>query len=195
MKKSKLLELKSTMLGILILGVFSFVTFKLLQLLWNVFSEVNPTVGAGIVAATATIIVSVLSVLVAKNLEQKAVIVREHRERKTPIYEEIVQLIFRFAFSNKIGLTPLDEQEIKIKMVWITENLVIWGSDDLLLAWYKFRKCLVKNAESSSYEILFEVEDILLAIRKDLGHDNKGINRGKILGLFINDIDDYLSKL
>jgi len=31
------------------------------------------------------------------------------------------------------------------------------------------------------------IEDILIAIRKDLGHKNKGIHRGKILGLFITD--------
>lgn len=85
-----------TLAGIAVLLTSIFLLYKLFQLLWNAFLEVNPAVGAGIVAATATVIVSVFSVLVAKRLEQKSVLVKEHRERKTPIYEEIVQLIFRF---------------------------------------------------------------------------------------------------
>lgn len=179
--------------GVALLGLAIFIIFKVFQFLWKIFAEVNPTVGAGIVAATATVIVSVVSVLVAKRLEQKSLVIREHRERKTPIYEEIVKLIFRFAFSEKIGLEALTEQELIKKMAWITENLVIWGSDDLLLAWSKFRKFSTQSEEIPNFQVLFEVESLLLAIRKDLGHSNKGIKRGEILGLFINDIEDYLN--
>lgn len=50
----------------------------------------------------------------------------------------------------------------------------------------------VNNAEKPSHGILFEVEELLMAIRKDLGHSNKGISRGKILSLFVNDINEYL---
>lgn len=81
-------------------------------------------------------------------------------------------------------------------MAWITEHLVVWGSDDLLLAWNRFRNSSIQavHNEGPDFNILFEVENLLLAIRKDLGHANKGVNRGKILGLFINDIDDYLNR-
>ncbi|MBD9402097.1 hypothetical protein [Comamonas sp. CMM02] len=193
MKKNTPLNFTSFTFGITVLGLVIFLIVKIFQLLWKIFAEVNPTVGAGIVAATATVIVSVVSVLVAKRLEQKSLVIREHRERKTPIYEEIVKLVFRFAFSEKIGLEALTEKEIIKKMAWITENLVIWGSDDLLLAWSKFRKSSIQTEEKPNYQVLFEVEDLLLAIRKDLGHSNKGLKRGQILGLFINDIDNYLS--
>lgn len=30
-----------------------------------------------------------------------------------------------------------------------------------------------------------------MAIRKDMGHKNKGVTKGDLLGLFINDIDKY----
>lgn len=131
MVKSKKIEVT---IGMVLIVVTIFGLYKFLQLLWQVFSQINPTVGAGMVAATATIVVSVFSVLVAKHLEQKALLLKEHRERKTPIYEDMVKLIFRFAFAEKIGLPPLSEQEIITKMAWFTESIVVWGSDDLLLA-------------------------------------------------------------
>ena len=81
----------------LILVIFMIVgIYKILRFTLTIFSQINPSVGAGIIAATATITVSVISVLVAKHLEQKAILLKEHRERKTPNYEEMVQLIFRF---------------------------------------------------------------------------------------------------
>ena len=192
MSSHKKSEVILIVIGLAATAAAIFGLYKLLQLLWEIFAQLNPTVGAGIIAATATIIVSVFSVLVAKHLEQKAVLLKEHRERKTPVYEEMVKLIFRFAFAEKIGLPPLAEQEIMIKMAWFTENLVIWGSDDLLLAWNRFRTYSIQNSDNPSFNMLFEVEKLLIAIRKDLGHSNKGIARGKILGLFVNDIEDYI---
>lgn len=178
--------------GLAIILTMLYGLYKTLQFLWKVFSQLNPTVGAGIIAATATVIVSVFSVLVAKHLEQKATLLKEHRERKTPVYEEMVKLIFRFAFSEKMGLQPLTSQEVVTKMTWLTENIIVWGSDDLLLAWNRFKTFSEGAASNQSFDILFEVETLLMAIRKDLGHGNKGIAKGKILGLFVNDIQQYL---
>ena len=185
-------RLISTIAGLTALGALFFGLYQVIRSLFGLFSQINPTVGAGMIAATATIIVSVLSVLGAKYLEHKAVLLKEHRERKTPIYEEMVALIFRFAFSQKLGLEPLTDKEIVAKMAWFTENLVVWGSDDLLLAWNRFRTYAVNNATNPNSEILFEIEKLLLAIRRDLGHSNKDVTEGKILGLFVNDIDDYI---
>ncbi|MGZ5070146.1 MAG: hypothetical protein ACXWF8_11710, partial [Methylobacter sp.] len=55
-----------TFFGIIVFVAIAFGAYKLFQFLWIVFSQMNPTVGAGIIAATATVIVSVISVLVAK---------------------------------------------------------------------------------------------------------------------------------
>ena len=80
-------------------------------------------------------------------------------------------------------------------MAEITQELVIWGSDEMLEAFYKFRMMSIENADGNSenpYDVLFMVEDLLLAIRKDLGHKNKNISRGKILGLFVNDLPNEL---
>ena len=81
-------------------------------------------------------------------------------------------------------------------MAEITPELIIWGSDEMLEAFHKFRTHSIRSSNEnnkSPYEILIVVEDLLLAIRKDLGHKNKNITRGKILGLFINDLPTDLN--
>jgi len=179
-------------IGLVFMTFFVYLAYEFIVISWSAFSSINPTVGAGMVAATATVIVSVISVLVSKHLEQRAILLKEHRERKTPVYEEMVKLIFRIAFADKLNLPQLKENELIEKMAWFTENLVIWGSDELVLAWNRFRTISVKNQGQAGFEVLFEVERLLLAIRKDLGHSNKGLTSGKVLGLFVNDIESYL---
>ena len=73
----------------------------------------------------------------------------------------------------------------------ITQELVIWSSDDVIDAFYKFRMENIEDEKQApTSNILFRIEDLLIAIRKDLYH--KMVKRGKILGLFINDIEEYL---
>jgi hypothetical protein len=129
--------------------------FFLLRFLWVVFQGVNPTVGAGFVAAAATIMVSVISVLIAKRLEQRTLLMKEHRDKKIPFYEEMVQFVFRMAFADKLGLPALTEQQIVEKMAGFTQNLVVWGSEGVILAWFTFRNSSVRGEAAEGARVLF----------------------------------------
>ena len=37
-------------------------------------------------------------------------------------------------------------------------------------------------------------EKLLLAIRKELGHSNKGLQQWDVLKVFVNDIDDHIPR-
>ncbi len=185
-------EKLNVLFGLVLIVVIGIGAFKLIEIIIEAFSKVNPTIGAGIIAACATIIVSVISVLVAKRLEYKSILMKEHREKKVPFYDELIRFILGLVFAEKRSITPLSEQEIINKLTFFTEDLIIWGSDDVLNTWIEFRKVLIANTEQPSTNIVFEVEKLLLAIRKDLGHSNKNLSKGKLLSAFINDIDQYI---
>ncbi|MDP3300482.1 MAG: hypothetical protein Q8S36_00765 [Sulfuricurvum sp.] len=182
----------SALLGFFFFIALIFIIIKVIQIVIDTFSKINPAITTGIIAASTTIIVSVISVLYAKRIEHKSTLMKEHREKKVPFYDDLVRFILSFVFAEKRGITPLSEQEIINKLTYFTEDLIIWGSDDVLNAWIEFKKVLMTNAEQHSINVIFEVEKLLLVIRKDLGHANKGLIRGKLLSAFINDIDEYL---
>ena len=51
------------------------------------------------------------------------------------------------------------------------------------------RQILIASETSKEpLNVMIPLEDLMLEIRKDLGHNNKNINRGEILSLFINDV-------
>ena len=144
-------------------------------------------IAVAVIAASASISVSLISLVVSKYLESKAAIIQEIRAKKIPIYEELISVLMRFVFAQKLGLEPMSESELMKFMAEFTEKITVWGSDDVIKAWRKFR--LSAGGGSNPQSILFVYEDMLLAIRKDLGHKNSGFKKGTLLGLFVNDID------
>lgn len=184
-------NIKQLTLGFILLGIIIYGGYLLIAKLWSIFSSVDPRLGVGIVAAAATVIVSLISVLVSKHLERKAQILAHLRAKKVPTYEKIINFIFSITFAEKLGKKQPTEKEMIKFMAEVTQELVIWGSDEMIDAFYRFR---IKSIDSSNghqqspNEILYTVEDLLLSIRKDLGHKNKNMPKGKLLGLFVNDI-------
>lgn len=178
-------------LGIFLLGALVYGLYLLVAKIWAIFSTINPTLGAGIIAASGTIIVSLATVLVSKHLERKAHVLAHLREKKVPTYEKIINFIFSLTFAEKLGKKQMSDREMIKFMTEVTQELVIWGSDDMIDAFYKFRMRSIESANGEKLgtnDVLFTIENLLLAIRKDLGHGNKNMPRGKILGLFINDL-------
>ena len=191
MTSNKKQNKKQLAFGFILIGFIIYVTYLLLSKFWSIFSSVDPKLGVSIIAASGTIIVTLISVLVSKHLDRKAQILAHLREKKVPIYEKIINFIFSFTFAEKLGEKQPTEKEIIKFFAEVTQELVIWGSDEIIDAFYKFRMENIDNAngiQSEPTEILFTVENLLLAIRKDLGHKNQNIPRGKLLSLFINDL-------
>ena len=131
-----------------------------------------------------------VSVLVSKHLEQRNNVLKELRDKKAPVYEELLEFIFRVINGEKMGLAPLTEAEVAGKFSSIIQRLIIWGSDDVVQELNKFRRYSANaNTDNKMPGLMFfAVEDLFLAIRKDLGHRNKGLTTGKILGTFVNDL-------
>lgn len=144
----------------------------------------------GIVAAAATGAVSVVSLTISKAYETQTAIRQELRAKKTPIYEGIVETLFRALYAGKLGKQPLSEQDLMKFFAETTERLTIWGSDELVRAFGSFKQVCAARPESK--DVIFSFERLLFAIRRDLGHKNRGLGRGSILRLFVNDIDSFL---
>lgn len=92
------------LVAILILAVLSYFLFKKTILF---FSLINPELAVGIIAACATVFVSVATVVISKKQEQKTLVESNIRQKKIPIYEKIIEFIFRLTFQDKTGAKPM----------------------------------------------------------------------------------------
>ncbi len=155
---------------------------------WSSFTQLNPTVAAGLLAAVATVLVSVVSVLYAKHLEQRIALQKEHREKKIPVYEDIIAFIFKVMYSAKEGGAELSTAEMLELHGRMTQKAIVWASDEVVSALHLFRFASLR-AETDKLGLAIAMGELFLAIRRDLGHKNRGLYANKLLRLFINDVE------
>ena len=159
-------------LGALVLGGYTILAAALASL-----KQLKSDPAVAIIAAAATIAVSVISVIVAKRLELRATIRQELRAKKVPIYENIISTLFRLSLAGKFGGTPMTEQEIGRFSLLTTEQLTIWGSGSVVRTYRALRGNF--NAASDPKQGMLLLEELMFAIRRDLGHCNWGSQKAR----------------
>ena len=177
-------------IGFLLLGLIGWGAYLAVSALVSILASMQSNVAVAVVAASGTIVVSVISLAVSKYLEGKVAVRQELRAKKVPIYESIIGTLFKTHFADKVGEKPPTEKELMRFFITVTEQLVVWGSDEVVREFRAFRMAFVDGGNPT--EGLFQYEKLLNAIRKDLGHKNQGFKRGTLLGLWVNDIDRHV---
>lgn len=179
--------------AILLLVGFVIVCYFLLKLIFSAFSTLQKEVAAAIIVASATVLISVLSLIISKWWGGITEIRQEHRNKKIPIYKEFLQFWFAVLGGQKAGSQQVTEEEIIKFMSNFTSKLIFWGSDEFIRDFSNFRRRFANiNRNDPSIDIMFELEKLIYTIRKDTGHKNRNLKKGDILALFINDIDKYI---
>ena len=154
-------------------------------------------VAAGLVTASATVLIAVFTLVVSQRADRLRTIEQTVRERKLPLYDELIHFWMETILkADEFTVAEMAERWRKFNLETI-HTLMLWMPEPVLLEYNRLRSTLLDYGESGipegSYEVIFSFEDLLLAMRKDLGHSNEGIGRGDLLRLWINDIDDALA--
>ncbi len=183
----------SIIFGFTLLAILVYITFIGIRSAVRVLTALDSDIAVAIIAASATVLVSVISIVLGKAYEARALIQKEHREKKIPVYEDLFKFIFRILTGNRIGGAP-SENEILEFMADFTQRIMVWGSDDVVAALVRWRRIALDEEElkNNPIKLLLLYEQLILAIRRDLGHRNTNLGTGDLLALFVNDIDDQL---
>ncbi len=185
---------KTTNLSIRAWALGALTIAALLGLVWLLIkglTSLQSGVAAAVVTASATVLISVFSLIYSHRREQRRAIEHANREQKIPVYEEFIRVWFSGTFDAG-SLTPDDWTDF---VKTFTPKLVFWASDAVLRSYNDFRRAAMDidvDQPQSDPTALFAFEDLLFAIRRDLGHSNDGLERGDLLRLYINDVDDHL---
>jgi len=96
---------------------------------------------------------------------------------------------------EKVGNAPSEKETMEF-FLGFNQKMMVWGSDKVLAAWVKWLRATTNQEalKQSPMLALILYEDLILAIRRDLGHKNKDLKRGDVLRLFVTDIDQHLPK-
>ena len=171
-------------------GGFAWAAYKLL-------TGVAAETGAAIVAGAGTIVVVVVSSLLAKYAEHQSQIEEAHRKSKIPLYEEFLGFCLKFMMHSKPGAPAVTDVELQQLFLGFTQKVIVWGSDDVFREYVAFWRAAVRSAGNPDAVRALTVQfgKLMLAIRKDVGHTNKDITSVDVLSTFSNDAEDFMSEL
>lgn len=183
-------------LGMGLIGLIVFAVFKLLAFFYNQVLSIDPRISAALITGLIAIIATSLTITIPKHIEKRMEIEEHLREKKSQTYKELVEFFFKILMGSKTNESLTEKELIKF-MSRFTENLILWGSEEVILSYKAYRMHFIsrKQEETLTHESINLMENLLLAIRKDMGHKNKGLQQGDILSLFINDVDEILATL
>jgi len=130
------------------------------------------------------------------------------REKKVEVYskfiESWIQTLLSIGLKSKENssnnLTSLNTdyliQDFTNTLKEITDDLILWGSDEIIKNYRDFQKTLPHeySSEMEKNAGIINFGRFMLAIRKDLGHRNQGIDEYDLMSFFITDIDNFREK-
>jgi len=156
------------------IGIIAILIFCLT--IWALFHELTQAPWQFI-----TVLVALLGALItfAGNLQIQ--IRNDQKGKKVEIYDKVINLFFDSILGDKLGKETKTQEEIVKSLSSMIPDLILWASDDVLNLYIEFR--------TGNNQIL-SFGKLLLAMRKDLGHQNNGMSEKSVLGTFVNDIEN-----
>lgn len=152
------------------------------------------TIDVAIVVALITGCVSIVTVIgggIANNYlayrQRNSEYLREHRAQA---YEKLIEIVYKMLMKSK-KKEQYSADEMLSDMNDFNQSLTLWGSSKAIRLWDEWRLATVGKQPSAS-ELLFAMEKVLIQLRRDMGQ-GRGLKRGDLLKLFINDVDTLLS--
>ena len=177
--------------GIALIAAGGFLVYIFSTQVLSRIDKINPNVLVALIAGTVTI----LGYFITRYLERKKLIEQQIREQKIPTYEEFIDFIFKIFKSSKTN-KPLSDKELQ-DLYWnLNKKAILWLSDKTLKSYSHFRDSsanlanIENRTQIDNLNVLLAFEQLLLDFRSDIGHDNKNLDPGDLLSLFINDMSE-----
>lgn len=143
-----------------------------------------------VVGSLGVAVVGVLGVVWQQRQSERARLREAHRDRMTPVYYDLLGAFKRL--STEEGKVDPEIQELFMDLK--ARQLLLGASSEMVRAFNVWQSRTNEVQEQGDPIQAVRVwEGLLLAIRKDLGHEDANLPEGELLRLFITDYDEHFS--
>ena len=171
-------------LSIFVMGLIIF----LVKAIIKVF-RASSKLDSVIVVAMITGFLSIVGNVGSKFYEQKKKREEYLAQKREKSYGQFVDMIYKLQNSVDNPDT-YTEENMKKDLSKFSKEITLWGSSNVVKKWDEFR--LNGNISNNGNNNLFLIEEIINAMRKDLGV--KKTKKGDLLAFFVNDIKEILNQ-
>ena len=134
----------------------------------------------------------------SKRPERAKTAVREPRRLTHPVYEEILTHVHNMLVANNAWLTDAARNESARSLSAFSQKITACGCERVQKAFLNLSQATSAYASTPSLvglgNQLWALEELLLAIRVDLGYANGDLKRSTLLPLFVLDVGHFLNQ-
>jgi hypothetical protein len=145
-----------------------------------------------VVGSIGVAVIGVSGVVWQQRQVEKARLREAHRDRMSPVYDELLKMIW-----GKVGASKGSDMDPEVEAFFRdfkARKLTLGASSAMVQAFNEWTAATKAAAEAGDNVAAMAAWEFLLrAIRNDLGHEDSGLPRGELLRLFITDYDEHLS--
>ncbi len=142
--------------------------------------DVSSKLDAVIIVALITALVTIVSGIVSKIVDYKQKRREYLSQKREEPYAEFINVYYKM--QEKVSKNEeYQPDEMFEDIQKFQKKLMLWGSNRVVKAWIDFRTKTLPDGSN----VLFYMERMLYAIRKDIGYRNLG--KGELLSMSIND--------
>lgn len=147
----------------------------------------DANIATAIVAASAMVIVSLITIVYNQRKTKEREIRESQRPQKIELYKRFMDeaVVSSMRLAGKRSDKSIDDEDVQKEIeeffFKFTGDIIVWGSPKVIKAYIAFR------ASADQKHNILKLDDMLRAIRHDLGNSNRGLGRGELLGLFLTD--------
>lgn len=174
--------------GLLLIFVVVAVLGLVSWLVMTWFLSLQPTTQTTIAGLTGIVLAPLIAFATSRALERRRGLEASLREKKTQLYDEAIKGLMSTmnvgGSARRAGKTSaFDVVKFYGNM---TPRLITYASPKVIRAWNKVRLGSIRGM--SGTQLLFAFEELLKAMRGDLGHRTWTQPRGELLQMWINDM-------
>lgn len=169
-------------LSFVLLAGLGYALYKTIEVSFSFLESVNPTVGAAIIAAVATVMLGLYTQLLLK----KRQLDDAHREKKIQIYEEFMKMAAAHLAQENQNLKQkkIPQEKVVDFFFRFKTDLILRGSARVIKAMAKF-----ESVSSEGGDVLSAVDEIYRAMREDVGLSNFGLKHKELVGVYLKSED------
>jgi hypothetical protein len=130
------------------------------------------------------------AVILSQQRTKTREIAESHRPQKVDLYTRFIKKVMEVMQKYKEDKSEdalIKDTELQKFFQDFTTDLVLWGSSGVVRAYAKFREA---SEGPGSANIVVVMDDVIRAMRKDLGHSDWFLQRGELIKTFVRDPEE-----
>ena len=177
---------KQIVLGLALVIILVGLAYGIITLIWAWFASLNSDLAVGLLTASTTVIVATITLVVGKYFERVKEAETHLRAKKIAMYDGFLKKLFDL-FHNE-GRAE-SEDLVPFLQEW-QRKLVVWGGPGVLKSFIAWKESLSEDPNAQS---VFKMGEFFMAMRKDIGLSNRGIEAGHFSHLILRHASLFLS--